>query len=316
MNKKKILIAVIGVGILGGVAYSFRSKEKTKTIYEDISVTRENMSVSVLATGTVSPENRLEIKSPIAGRAEEIVVKEGANVRKGQILAWMSSTERAALLDAARAKGEAEVKQWEDLYRPTPVISPINGTVILKNVEAGQTFTSTDVIFALSNRLTVKAQVDETDIASIKVNQKAEIILDAYSDSKIEAVVTAIAYDATIVNNVTTYVVDVAPKTTPDFMRSGMTANVNFSISTRENVLAVPVSTIEITELGSTVLMRNAEGKRVTKAVKTGLSDGKMIEVTEGLADGDIVLLKQLSTDSDSKSTNPFSPMGPRGKKR
>jgi macrolide-specific efflux system membrane fusion protein len=53
------------------------------------------------------PQNRLEIKPPIAGRAEEVLVNEGELVKAGQIIAWMSSTDRAALLDAARAQGPA-----------------------------------------------------------------------------------------------------------------------------------------------------------------------------------------------------------------
>ncbi len=315
--KSKYIILIIAAVILGGASYfSLKDNSTAKTVFEEVKVEKGNLLISVLATGTVSPENRLEIKSPIAGRVEEVLIKEGQIVKKGQIIAWMSSTERAALLDAARAKGEAEVKKWEDLYRPTPVISPINGTVILKNVESGQTFTSTDIIFALSNRLTVKAQVDETDIASIKVNQKARIILDAYSENEIEATVSAIAYDATIVNNVTVYVVDVTPKKAPDFMRSGMTANVNFAVESRSDVLLIPTSTINYDSAGSSVLKRGADGKKQAQVIKTGLSDGKMTEVVEGLADGDIILLKQLN-ESEEKSSNPFS-MGPpkrKGKK-
>ena len=53
---------------------------------------------------------------------------------KGQILAWMSSTERAALMDAARSKGPEEVSRWEELYRPTPILAPIRGTVISRNI--------------------------------------------------------------------------------------------------------------------------------------------------------------------------------------
>ena len=74
--------------------------------YEPTKVTRGGLQVSILATGAVSPENRLEIKPPIAGRVEQVLVEEGQMVKKGDILAWMSSTERAAVLDAARAQGE------------------------------------------------------------------------------------------------------------------------------------------------------------------------------------------------------------------
>src|SRR6185295_1884406 len=111
-----------------------------------------------------------------------------------------------------------------------PVLAPIDGTIILRNVQQGQTFAGTDALFVMSDRLTVKAQVDETDIAQVALKQAAKITLDAYPQKEFPASVDKIAYDATTVNNVTTYIVDVLPENTPDFLRSGMTANVNFLI--------------------------------------------------------------------------------------
>ena len=92
----------------------------------------------------------------------------------------------------------------------------------------------------MSDRLTVKAQVDETDIAEIHLKQRAEIVLDAYPDRAIPARVDQIAYEAKTVNNVTTYIVDVLPDKTPSFMRSGMTANVTFLTADKKGVLLVP----------------------------------------------------------------------------
>ena len=168
----------------------------TKIIYKEYTVSRGDLQTTILSTGTVLPENRLEIKAPVAGRIDQVLVNEGANVKKGQILAWMSSTERAALLDAARARGADEVKRWEEIYKSTPIMAPLPGSIILKNVEPGQTITTADAIYAMSDRLTVKALVDETDIAKIKLHQKAEIILDAYPDQKIAATVDQIAFEA------------------------------------------------------------------------------------------------------------------------
>lgn len=54
----------------------------------------------------------------------------------------MSSTERVALVDTASAKGEAERKRWEKMYSPTPILAPLTGNLILKNVEPGQTVTT------------------------------------------------------------------------------------------------------------------------------------------------------------------------------
>ena len=75
---------------------------------------------TVESTGEVRPDNRLEVKSPIAGRIETLLVNEGDLVEKGQIVAWISSTERATLLDTARAKGADELKYWEEIYKAAP----------------------------------------------------------------------------------------------------------------------------------------------------------------------------------------------------
>lgn len=236
MKKNKALtvglIILLGLGtlIFYGVKKQSKSSEES---YREVAVQRSDLEVTILSTGTVQPQNRLEIKPPVAGRIERVLVKEGQKVRVGQILAWMSSTERAALLDAARAQGADEIKKWEELYKPTPILAPLSGIVILKNVEPGQTFTTTDAVFALSDRLTVKAQVDETDIAEIKVKQTAIVTLDAYPDQKIPAVVDQIAFEAKTVSNVTTYIVDVVPDSEPEFMRSGMTANIKFFVKSK-----------------------------------------------------------------------------------
>jgi macrolide-specific efflux system membrane fusion protein len=81
------------------------SSNETKKAYEPVVVKRGNIRTVVLSTGTVQPENELAIKPPIDGRAEEVLVAVGDKVKKGQMLAWMSSSERAALLDVARSHG-------------------------------------------------------------------------------------------------------------------------------------------------------------------------------------------------------------------
>jgi macrolide-specific efflux system membrane fusion protein len=216
----------------------------------------------------------------------------------------MSSTERAALLDAARASGADEVKRWEALYKPTPIVAPIDGTVILKNLEAGQTFANSDAIFVLSNRLTVKAEVDETDIAKIKMGIPAKITLDAYSKVDIDASVGPIAYEATTVNNVTTYVVDIIPSENPEFMRSGMTANVSFEIEKRQAVLVIPTAAIQWNDKGASVIFPD----RQSHPVKLGVSDGRITEVLDGVKEGQIVLIQNLKSGSgaDDGQSSPF----------
>jgi macrolide-specific efflux system membrane fusion protein len=229
----------------------------------------------------------------------------------------MSSTERAALIDAASAKGPEELKRWTELYQPTPILAPISGTLIQRNVESGQTFTTGDAIMVMSDRLTVKALVDETDIAQIKLKQKAKIVLDAYPSQTIPAQVDQIAYDAKTVNNVTTYVVDILPEQTPAFMRSGMTANVTFFVASKKDVLLVPAGAVRMQDGSPVVTLKGQKASTpgADTKIETGASDGKRIEVLSGLAEGDVVLEPQYVPGSkQAGGTNPFSPMG-RGRK-
>jgi macrolide-specific efflux system membrane fusion protein len=278
--------------------------------YSEYTVARGDIDLNILSTGVIQPQNKLEIKPPISGRAEKILVDEGTFVKKNQIIAWMSSIDRATLLDAARAKGDSAVKEWVEYYPATPIMAPIDGTIIKKSIENGQTFTYHDSIFTMSNRLTVKAQVDETDISLIKINQKALITLDAYQDRPIEGKVDRIAYDATTVNNVTTYIVDVIPSTIPDFMRSGMTTNVNFHILSKKNVLFLPSNAMKM-KAGKYLVTIESNGKKFEKEVEVGVSDGKKTEILKGLIEGDVILVPQfrLKKESGQNNSSPFSSM-------
>ena len=103
-----LVILVIGAGVI-----VWKNTQKTKTTYKEFVVKRGDLEITILATGTLQPENRLSIKAPLAGRIDQVLVTEGVRVRRGQIIAWMSSTERAALLDAARARGPEDQSRAE-----------------------------------------------------------------------------------------------------------------------------------------------------------------------------------------------------------
>jgi macrolide-specific efflux system membrane fusion protein len=294
--------------VAAGMFWLWKRNQKPEPTFREVTLDRGEIIVNITATGTVQPQNRLEIKPPISGRVEQVLVDEGQMVKKGQILAWMSSTERAALLDSARAQGEAEVKRWEDLYRATPVIAPIRGMIIQRSVESGQSFTSTDAILVMSDRLTVQAQVDETDLAAVKLGQPAELVLDAYSKEKIPGKVAQIAYEAKTVNNVTTYIVDVLPIETPDFMRSGMTANVIFNTEIKKDVLRAPNEVLKTADGVTTVLVKApGKGAPISTEVKTGLTDGKFTEIVSGLEGKETLMVKELDT-SEKENSNIFSP--------
>lgn len=247
---KKIIKWIVILSLIGGGLFWFFNSKKNKetettVTYDRVTVELRDVSTTVESTGEVQPRNRLDVKPPIAGRLEELLVDEGDAVIKGQILGWVSSTERATLLDAALATSEEELAYWQDLYKPTPLISPIEGTVIARNFEPGQSINANDVVVVIADDLIVVANLDETDIGQVKLEQQVEVNLEAYPDDFISCEVEKIAYDARTISNVTMYEVDVRPFQLPSFARSGMTANLKFVLEERLGVRTVVSSAIK-----------------------------------------------------------------------
>jgi len=249
-----------------------------------------SVEIVVSTTGVVEPQNRLELKPSISGRIEEILVKEGSHVNKGDILAWMSSTERAALVDVARSQGEETLEYWEEAYKKMPIISPIDGEVIVRAVEPGQTVAASDAVLVLSDRLVVSGQFDETDIGRVKVGQKSLITLNAYPDVQLEGVVDHVAYESEVVNNVTIYNVDVLPTDMPDIMRSGMSVTVEVIEKKAENVITVPSSAIHYDGERQFVLVKDRRGRTKERDIEVGLNNGQTAEIISGLSVEDNVI--------------------------
>lgn len=306
--KKFIVAGIAALALAATLYFSFGRTKKTEIQYSEVQVQRGDLRLTVTSTGTVTPEGRIEMKPPVPGRIDSVGVKEGQKVRRGQIIAWMSSTERAALLDSARAVSNEEYKRFQEYYKATPIVAPVSGTIILRNVEPGQTVASADVLLVISDRLQVVAKVDETDIARVKPGIAVEVILDAYPQEAIEAKVSNIAFEAKTVNNVTAYDVEILPKKQPDFMRSGMTANVTFVLKQREDVLTVPVAAIQFKKESPFVLVRDKQGKPVETPIEIGESDGSNTEVISGLDEQTKVLIPKIQMPGSGKGSNPFMP--------
>jgi len=279
---------------------------------EFASVTRGNIKAQIPTTGDVEPRNRLEIKPPISGRIESVLIQEGANVRKGQILALMSSSDRAALLDAARDKGEKEYKRWENVYRPAPIVAPLDGFIILKNIEPGQTVTAADAVLVMADKLIVKAQVDETDIGNIKIGQVVNIELDAYPGQIIQGKVEHIAFESKVISNVTIYKVDILPESVPSYFRSGMSTTVSFIRDEKNNVLMLPIKAIK--KIGTNVYvfkMDASSDKPQPLQIKTGLENTSHLEVVSGLKEGEKVVIPDKKMIADLEARYSRGPRGP-----
>ena len=317
MRNKKIKITLVVV-VIAAVSIFFmlrmRGAQSTNEITKEINPFIGSIQTFISTTGTVLPKNRLEVKPPVNGRVESIDVEEGQKVKAGQTLAWMSSTERAALLDAASGQGEAAQKYWKDTYKAIPLLSPIDGEVIVATTQPGQTVTTADAIVVLSDHLIVRAQVDETDIGKISLGQEALITLDAYQDTKIKAQVEHIYYESKTVNNVTVYAVDLLPVNIPLFFRSGMNATIDLKAAGKDNTLLIPAEAVH-KEQGETFVLVKQEGKKdpVKCRVKLGITDDKNVEIISGINAEDKVIVKTRKyTFPNSKTgTNPFMPARP-----
>lgn len=292
-KKRKTVLFVVAVLLVGGAAgWYFFARPEEPPAYREVAVARRDLRTTISTTGVVEPQNRLEVKPPIAGRVEEILVREGDRVEAGRILALLSSSDRASLLDAARFRDEETLKYWEEVYRPSPLIAPIAGEVIVRSVEPGQSITAGDVVLVISDRLIVKAQVDETDIGKISRGQEATVSLDAYPETEVPASVDHIAFESRLVSNVTIYEVDILPGTVPGIFRSGMSANVEIVSDIKRNVLTLPLEAVERTREGNFVLTAGEGGRPPRRTpVRTGISDGDRVEIVAGLEEGDRVLV-------------------------
>lgn len=157
---KRTKISILGVMLLTAlVTGAFVKINNHSHDYDKLTVQPEDFEVEVLATGTVRSENEVEVKAPIAGRVEKILVEEGQKVSRNQVLFYISSSERAALLDAARARSPEEYEEWTHIYNMTPVIAPIAGTVIQRKFKPGQSFNPDNPILLISDHLTVKPKL-------------------------------------------------------------------------------------------------------------------------------------------------------------
>ena len=241
-----------------------------------------------------------------------------------------------AAYDQAKA---AMVKVERNLGYAT-ITSPIDGVVISRAVEEGQTVAAgfeTPTLFTIANDLTqmqVIADVDEADIGQVSDGQRVEFTVDAYPDDTFEGTVEQVRLEATTESSVVTYEV-VITAYNPDLkLKPGLTANVTIFTLEKENALAVPTKALRFVpdaellgEVGVTIGSQAATtpGKREVwimhgkemqpRLVTTGAASGDLTEITDGLSDGDTVAVG-LTAASQMPQTptterSPFMPSPP-----
>jgi macrolide-specific efflux system membrane fusion protein len=303
---KKILIVVVVVIIIGTALFflwrRITHSENNKHL-ETTMVERGDIEVKVLSTGTIEPYTRVEVASPVNGRIDRVEVDEGERVSNGDVLAWISSEDRIAVLDAARAELEtaqrsgdeeeiSEAKETYEIaqkaYNPVPLTNSISGEVIDRSCQPGQNVSTATILFVIADRLVARVEVDEADIGRIEVGQSAWIVLDAYPEEKISSRVAKISREGEMTSDVVFYDVMVEARNVPAYWASGMTANVEFIIEGKEDVLLIPRSAVKEMEGKQVVLLLNEKLKPIE--IETGISDGKMVEIKSGLKEGDEIV--------------------------
>ena len=218
------------------------------------------------------------------------------------------------------------------------ITSPIDGVVLSKEVEEGQTVASsfsTPTLFKIARDLTdmrVIADVDEADIGDVKEGQRVTFTVDAFPDDTFEGQVTQVRQEAATESNVVTYEVVISAPNDDLKLKPGLTANVVIFTMEAKDVLAVPSKALRFTpreamlNSDETITDTDAKEKVWVKegsnlkavAVETGMTNGTLTQITKGLKPGTHVLTEvtamQPEAEGEQQNSNPFMPR-PRSKK-
>lgn len=273
--------------------------------------------VSALASAKFSYQNEQSITASTGGTVTALCVKEGSSVSADTALVRISGKELTKQVQNASdnlRSAQMSMEDTEDQLNSYTITSPISGTVISKEVKAGDTVSNTAggtslcTIYDLSY-LQMTVNVDELEILSIKEGQSVTITADAISDRTFTGVVTSVSKAGTTAGGTTTYPVTIRIDDTGDLL-PGMNATAEITTASTENALSIPNAAVA---RGNYVLvtrdspsaanadpsMTAPEGYVYVK-VATGTSDDDYIAVTSGLQEGDTVAYTASSTASVS----------------
>ena len=220
------------------------------------------------------------------------------------------------------------------------ITSPIDGVVLSKSVEQGQTVAAsfnTPELFTIAQDLTnmqVVADIDEADIGEVREGQRVSFTVDAYPDDTFEGRVTQVRQEATTESNVVTYQVVISAPNASMKLKPGLTANVTIYTMEVSNVLAVPSKALKfvpnekmLTEERS---IQDCQAKNkvwmqegnVFKAypVTVGISNGMLTEIKTGVKAGQKVITEfrmggEEEEENTAQNSNPFMPKPPTKKK-
>ena len=236
---------------------------------------------------------------------------------------------------------QEEVKRAQTNLGYATITSPIDGIVLSKSVEEGQTVAasfSTPELFTIAQDLTnmqVVANVDEADIGGVKEGERVTFTVDAYPDETFQGTVKQVRQEATTTNNVVTYEVVISAPNTNLKLKPGLTANVTIFTAERSGVLSVSSKALRYTPTKETVgHMKIVDGGGKSKVwviegntiksvpVNIGMTDGTHTQILSGVSRGQVIVTgvsavtNEDETTANSSDQSPFGPKGPGQKKK
>lgn len=261
------------------------------------------------------------------------------------------STYNYAKAKSAYESSEANLAKAKRNLAYATITSPIDGVVISRAVEEGQTVAAgfeTPTLFTIAADLTqmqVIADVDEADIGGVKEGQRVEFTVDAYPNDTFEGTVTQVRLEATEESNVVTYEVVISAHNPDLKLKPGLTANVTIYIAERRNVINIPLKALRFVPDPPSGKAPAAESQPQPqpqksgndsiktiwvqenntwkpRRVKVGMDNGVNVEICEGLNEGEVVAIDRKSNGglpaeqlSGNQEESPFMPKPP-GKKK
>jgi len=322
----------------------FNSKVKAGDVVAQIDPALFQASVTQAEGDLAAAQAALELAKLNSARTQELVKKQNS----------AQSDLDQATANLHQAEANVKIKQGAldkvkaDLEHCT-IRSPIDGVVISRNVDVGQTVAASlqaPVIFAIANDLSkmqIDANVAEADVGSVEVDQNVDFTVDAFPFRTFHGKVVQVRNAPITVQNVVTYDTVIGVTNDELKLKPGMTANVAIVIAQRDNVMQIKNAAFRFRPGDSTPAPQNpaagsrtgpravggggsrerrnertvyvlSGGKPKPVQIKIGISDGIVTEVLEGLKEGDRIVTAAVSTGSPSQSpaTNPFSGGGRR----
>jgi RND family efflux transporter MFP subunit len=330
MAKKKtyIILALIILAVFG---YFYFKNKKPQIVYTTETVFRGNLARTVSVTGNVISPVEADLSFKLSGRITKMFVDIGDTVKTGDKIA----TIEAGTLNDQLAQAEAEVafekrtlssmernhtssyfakqaqrevidkaQSAEDEIltelKETTIYAPMDGIVIRKNAEVGETILANSaasaapiVTIANGGPLELEAKVPESDVTKVSLDQMADFTLDAFAvDDIFHAKVSEIEPASTVIQDVVYYKVKLQFDETNGQFKNGMSANIDIKTAEKDNVVSIPTRAVKTEGSQKFVDILNADGKTTTRInIETGLSgDDGMVEVTSGLKGGEKVV--------------------------